>query len=530
VANAPMEDSAIAEKASPAASSEESALSAAETEEIKSAEIAFAEPQSEEPAETELLVEKPEIAAEEPESPAEEPKPSVAEPKPSVAEPKVSAAEPRIPVRERKISAKKPVYPAEDITDSAFPESTEEDFEDLNFSIAFEDTPHEDPKAKKPVDVSQQQVNELLKKQKSRKQRKTIRQLLSVLSVLLVLILLGCGAFWFYKTQYVKTIDDLTISGTQNQLTVTVKTDTDESLLKVTCTDAYGNSVTQSVVNGQSTFTDLLPDSLYRVELTVDGFHALVGNTAEIFTTDALTSITSISAVTGSEDGSVMVIFTVDGPEPDEWTVTCSADGETDVTQTFTGHNVTVRGLAVGKQYHIQLGASGGAQVLGESSLTFNATQLILAENLTIVSCENGIMTVRWDAPEGATVERWGIRCYNDRGHEEVLEIGGTEFAFTGIDTTVAYTVEVTASGMTEAARITLSANPLNITDLTVNTDTADQLVVDWKYDGAPPEGGWLLLYSLDGFTDHQSVVKCAEPRAVIDNRIPGAQYRFQIQ
>ena len=461
------------------------------------------------------------------------------------AAPEISDTEPALPESTPEVDAEEfePLSeqtdaPVDEAAQSAapemaadFPESAEEEFDDLDFSIAFQDTPHEEPKAKKPVEKpQQQQVNELLKKQKSRKQRKNIRQLFSILSVLLVLILIACGAFWFYKTQYLKTIDDLTISGTQNQLTVTVKTDMDESLLQVTCTDAYGNHTSQAVVNGQSTFTDLLPDSLYRIELTVDGFHALEGKTAEIFTTDALTNITTMSAVTGPEDGSVMLNFTVDGPEPAEWIVTCSTEGEADITQTFTGHTVTVRELTVGKQYNIQLGASGGAQLLGETSVTFQATALILAQNLTIVSCEDGIMTVRWDAPEGVSVDRWGVRCYNDQGHEEVLEIGGTEFAFTGIDTSIAYTVEVMASGMTESARITMSANPLTITDLTVNADNTGKLILDWEYKGTAPEGGWLLLYSLDGSLDQQSVVKCTEPHAVIENRIPGAQYRFQIQ
>ena len=467
------------------------------------------EPVAEEALEEELLTEEPadlEIAAEEPE---------------------LSAAEPEYPAD----NWDTPVEVTAPEENPVFSESPADEFDDLDFSIAFQDTPVEKPKDKKPaVTPQQEQVNDLLKKQKSRKQKKTIRRLVSILSVLVILILLGCGAFWFYQTQYLKTIDEMTISGTQNELTVSIKTDVDESLLQVTCTDAYGNHITQAVVNGQSTFTGLLPDSLYRIELAVNGFHALEGKTAEIFTTKAQTNITTISAITGSEDGSVMLNFTVDGPEPDEWIVTCSAEGEADITQTFAGHNVTIRGLTIGKQYQIQLGVPGDAQLLGETSVTFEATALILAQNLTIVSCEDGIMTVRWDAPEGVAVERWGIRCYNDQGHEEVLEIGGTEFAFTGIDTSVAYTVEVTASGMTEAARITMSANPLTITDLAVNAETEGQLAVQWQYKGDAPEGGWLLMYSLDGFTDQQSVVKCSEAQAVIDNRIPGAQYRFQIQ
>lgn len=420
--------------------------------------------------------------------------------------------------------------PVEEDPVEEFPaETAEDEFDDMDFSIAFQETTEvkqdiaDDP-------VPEKQISALQKKQQSRKHRKTARRLISFISVLLILVALGCGGFWFYKNLYLKHIDDLTVEGTQNQLTVTVTTNIDESLLLVTCTDTYGNNTTQAVVNGQSTFTDLLPDSLYRVELGINGFHGLTGKTAEIFTTDALTNITSMSAVTGSEDGSVILNFTVDGPDPDEWIATCSTDGEPDITQTFTGHSVTIKGLTVGKQYTIQLGTSGGTQILGDSSLSFTATQLILAKDLTIVSCEDGIMTVRWDVPEGTVVDRWGVRCYNDEGHEEVLEITGTEIVFTGIDNSKAYTVEVTAAGMTEPNRVSITANPLTVTDFTVNTDTPGKLTVDWTYGGTAPEGGWLLLYSLDGQNDQQNVVKCEEAKAVIENRIPGAQYRFQIQ
>lgn len=423
-----------------------------------------------------------------------------------------------------------PAEPIAEILPEAFPEEAEDTLDDLDFSIAFQDTTPAEPRKAEPEKLSQEHVADLLKKQKSRKQKKSIRRMVSLVLTLLLLVILGCGVFWFYQTQYLKTIDDLSISGTQNQLVVSIETEAKDSILQVTCTDAYGNTVTQAVVDGQSTFTDLLPDSLYRIEITTNSFHALKGETTDIFTTAALTNITTISAVTGPEDGSVMLNFTVDGPEPEEWIVTCSAEGESDIIQNFTGHTVTVKGLTTGKQYTIQLSGAKGEQILGESTLSFTATHLILAKNLTIVSCEDGIMTVRWEAPEGVTVDRWGVRCYNDQGHEEILEIAGTEFAFTGIDPTVGYTVEVTAAGMTEPTRISMSANPLTITGTTVNCDTPGQISVDWTYKGSAPENGWLVFYSLDGFDDQQSVVKCAEPKAVIEDWIPGAQYRIVIQ
>lgn len=413
----------------------------------------------------------------------------------------------------------------DDVSQEESIEEPEEEDDDLDFSIAFSDAPDEEaaeemktaPTPKKPIPV--------------RKERKRSgKGILTAVLVLLILCCLGSGAFWFYQTYYLQTIDNLTLDGTQHELTVTVDTKMDTGLLRVVCTDTYGNSVEQPIVNGKAVFTDLLPDSLYRVELAVDGFHELTGKTAEIFTTDAMPTIISMSAVTGSEDGSAMVNFTVDGSDPEAWTLTCSAPGEEDIVETFTGHSVTVKGLTVDKIYTLTLGTANDDQILGNYTMDFIATRLILADNLTIVDCTDGVMTVRWDAPSDTEVKTWNVRCYNDEGHEEVLEIGGTEIAFTGIDSSKAYTVEVTAAGMTQPSRVSISANPLTVTELTVNSSDPSKLTVNWTHEGAAPEGGWLLMYTMDGEREQQNVVKCDEPTAMVTPRIPSAAYHFTIQ
>ena len=401
--------------------------------------------------------------------------------------------------------------------------SQEEIDDDLDFSIAFSDShPEEKKQPAKPITPKTVPVR------KPRKQHG--KAILSAILVLLILACLGCGAYWFYQTQYLLAIDNMTLKGTQNELTVTIDTKMNTDLLQVTCTDAYGNTIIQDVVNGQAVFHDLLPDSLYRIELTVDGFHELTGKTAEIFTTDAIPSIVSMSAVTGAEDGSAIVNFTVDGTDPDEWLITCTADGEETITETFTGHSVTVKRLTVGKQYVLTLSSTNGEEIEGSNRVDFIATQLVMAENLMIADCTDGVMTVRWDAPADVNVESWTVRCYTDDGHEEVLEIAGTEIAFTGIDNTRAYTVEVTAAGMTQANRVSISANPLTITELTVNTEDPDQITVSWTHEGTAPDGGWLLLYTLDHGQGQQNVVKCDSNSAVIETRVPSTKYNIEIQ
>ena len=284
---------------------------------------------------------------------------------------------------------------------------------------------------------------------------------------------------------------------------------------------------------GKATFTDLLPDSLYRIQLDISGFHKLVGQTSDIFTTKGSTRIASFSAITGAEDGSVMLNFAVSGADPEEWVVSYSAEGEETQSESFSGHTVTVRGLTVGKLYTFTLEPASAASketFTGENTLEFTASRLVLAENLTVAASSGSDMTVRWDAPGDVVVESWSVRCYSDNnGYDKQLTVTNTEVYFTDIDPSVAYTIEVTAAGMTQPARTSVTANPINITSMNVDDSALDQIAVTWEYTGTAPSGGWLLMYQIDG-SSTPNVVKCTQPSAVISPLIPSAKYQFTIQ
>lgn len=368
-------------------------------------------------------------------------------------------------------------------------------------------------------------------KPKPKKKTSVKRTIRTVLNTLLVMILLGAlafGGFWFYQNYYLQNISSLTVEGSQKELTVTVDTNADLSLLSVICTDNYGNAQVMGLTNGTAVFTDLLPDSLYRIHVEIDGFHKLTGKTSDIFTTDAITTIVSISAITGPEDGSIMLNFTATGGEPAEWIVTYSAEGEEERQKSFTGHSVTLTGLTIGKVYTFELSSTGEMSTSGEDSIRYSALPLILAENLTVTSSTGTDITIHWEAPGDVVVESWDVRCYNEKGHEQQLTVPNTQVYFDGIDPTQSYTVEVTAAGMTQPARTTISANPILITNFAVDESDPEQLTVTWDTAGATPEGGWLLLYSIDG--GKQNVIKCEDPAAVIYPRIPEAGYTFEIQ
>ncbi len=395
-------------------------------------------------------------------------------------------------------------------------DSDEIDDSDIPFDPVMEDPDEEQAKKRKTKTFASQEGKRKAKK------------FFSTLATLLILAAIGCGIFWAYQNLYLQTIDGISIDGDRDQLTVTIDSDVDDALLSITCSDNYGNSSTQSVANGQAVFTGLMPNTMYTIRLEVDGFHKLVGQTSDIFTTDTTTSIVSFTAVTGAEDGSVMLNFTVDGEEPEEWAIVYAAEGEEEQRQAFTGHSVTVSGLSVGKVYTFALDAGEELSLSGKTELQFMASRLILAEDLTVTTTGSSDMTVRWKAPGDIVVESWNVRCYNDAGYEEQLTVNNTEVYLTGIDPTVSYTVEVTASGMTQPARTSITANPINITALKVDESDLSQLTVSWEHTGEEPAGGWLLMYSMDG--NETQVIKCEKPVAVLDRRIPGAKYQFTLQ
>ena len=328
---------------------------------------------------------------------------------------------------------------------------------------------------------------------------------------------------------YLQKIEGMEIVSTLDQVTVNLNTRIDDSMLSVTCTDTYGNSLRQSVENGKATFTDLLPNSQYKINVEISGFHKLTGKYTDVFNTAAQTNIVSLTAIAGPEDGSVLLSMVIDGTDPESWDLIYSAEGEETQTHSFVGHSVTIKGLSLGKTYTFTIQNPEGVVLTGQSSVEFASTELVMAENLTIISCSNGELTAQWEVPEGVQVDSWTVRCYNDADFEQVQEnVIGTQATFTGVDTTRAYTVEVTAGGMTQPIRTNITTNPITITEFTGTEDT-DKLEISWTHEGKAPVGGWLLMYHIDNAAQ-SDVVKCDTTSATISRKVPNATYHFEIQ
>ena len=361
------------------------------------------------------------------------------------------------------------------------------------------------------------------------KPRKKKGRLVALLVVLLILALLGGGAFYYYSNFYLLRIDQMVIDGFEDSLSVTLTTDADVSLLRVVCTDTYGNKQEKTVSDGSVIFTDLKPDTMYKITVTADGFHKITGSSTGSYTTAEETRIVDFSAKGGLEDGSVILNFTVDGPETDNWVVEYTAEGEQPQFVSFTGHMVTINDLTVGKLYTFTLSqeTSEGLYLGGKTSLEYSASKVIVAEKLNIVSCTDGVLTAQWSIPEDVTVESWSVRCYSENGYDETITATESTAQFSNISADSAYTVEVTAAGMSQSARAFVTANPATVTDVQASYSAETGMVLTWKSESNPPEG-WLVMYSLDD-SEATEMAACSGTTATIKNVIPNATYNFRI-
>ena len=351
--------------------------------------------------------------------------------------------------------------------------------------------------------------------------------ILATLLVLFLLTALAFGGYAFYRYYYLLPIESMVVDGSQKHITVSVQSSSDLSSLTVTCTDVYGKVMRCDLQNGKAVFEDLSPDSLYKIQLETSGLHKLSGETSQIFTTDPITEIVDVTAVTGSEDGSIVLSLTVKGADPEEWIVACYTEGEETIYQNFTGHSVSVKGLTIGKTYSFAFSATDDTQLSGKLTADFTASAVIAAKDLTVTAYDSSTLSVHWESPvEPSPV--WTVRCYGSN-YDVYQEVTETDATFTGVDDSCPYTIEVTAEGMTHAERLNITANPVNITgfQVTENTDTGN-LQVQWEYEGAVPQGGWLLKYSMDG-TEISEAISCETPSAEISPLIPETTYSFTL-
>ena len=362
----------------------------------------------------------------------------------------------------------------------------------------------------------------------SKRSKNKSKLLITAFSCLALVIALLVSGTLFYRYYYVQTINNLSIDGSVDSLTAVIHSNIRDELLKVICTDTYGNTRYAEVISGRAHISNLDPNTQYRIQVNISGFHKLQGITTGSYTTAAQTEILNFTAAAGPEDGSVILSFTVNGPDVESWTLGYSTGNSQEQTQSFTGHTVTVNGLTIGSEYNFRLIPNEDQHLTGTWQLEYTAQQLVCAQELAIRSCSNGVLVAAWTVPEGSAEQSWNVRCYNGNGYDQTITTTDSQAKFTELDHAFGYTVEVTAVGMTQSATASVSANPITLSDIStsVSPDNANELVLNWNFTGEAPADGWILDYTIDGGAP--ITVSCAENSATVA-LYPGSKYEFDI-
>ena len=422
-----------------------------------------------------------------------------------------------------------PAPPAEQTTDNEEIPDTEEvvsENEEDSEEETVEDPQNEQPEEEETETETDEETESddgydvYEPKQKSHWLRNTL--------ITLITLCLLAGGFIFYKFYYLQHIISLGLNGEELSLTVHVNTETDETLLNVICYDTYGNQLQSPVVDGKAVFDELSPDCAYTIKVTISGFHSLTGQIAANYSTPKQTNIVQFSALTGAEDGSVILNFTVDGPDLDNWIIRRSAQDENTEEFPCPEHIYTFTGLTVGKEYTFELLSADGKQIIGTTKLTHTASKLINAVYPTITGCVDGKLSVAWRAPEDTQVASWTVHCFNDKGYDKTINVDQLNATFEDIVANDPYTIEITAEGMSVSQRLYVPENAVTVSNFAVEKTDSTSITLSWTKGSNASNDGWILQYTLDGSPVKEITIQNGET-AKISPYIPDCTYTFTL-
>ncbi len=391
-----------------------------------------------------------------------------------------------------------------------------------------DEVPEEEPQVEAaPLPLSQETMTEEVAadtaEETPKKPRRALKWVLIAALLLFLAVALFFGGKHYYEHVYTLQVQSMTLENTLDTLTVRVVTDEDESLLRVVCCDSYGRNQEAPVVNGVARFEGLHPGTHYTVRILTGGNHRVTGHITDSFTTPEQVTILSFLATIGPEDCSVILSFTVDGPEPDGWIVRYSAEGIEEQSQVFTGNNTTIYDLENGADYTFTLEPQTQMHITGTTQVTYEATNILYAKDLQIVSCGDGSLTVQWQQPDNGIAEEWILRCYNDDGYDVTVTTEDCRYTFTELTHDSPCTVEVRAAGMNRSVAARVSANPITIQNFTCTITDEMALLVTWDHLGPAPIS-WLVAVSIDGC---EPIQLSTEKNELLLTLLPGSTYTF---
>ena len=268
----------------------------------------------------------------------------------------------------------------------------------------------------------------------------------------------------------------------------------------------------------------MAPNTAYNIKIVADSYYSVSGVDPLTYSTPVQSNIVHFDAITGATDGSVILNFTIDGPDSEAWTVSYSTEGEAERTAEMVAHRATITDLTVGKEYKFRLTSKEDLYITGESEILHTARKVIKADKVNIVSCLNNELIVKWVAPAGENVSNWQVSCAGGT-YNQTATVTGTTVTFKGLDHTSNFVVEVKAEGMSEGVKKDIPANSVTVTDMKADNSKSGSLTFTWNTSQTIPKDGWKLHYAIVGIEQEKSVA-CDKNEVTISSLLPNVTYR----
>ena len=273
------------------------------------------------------------------------------------------------------------------------------------------------------------------------------RRMIGLCAALVLLLGLCFGIFFYYQHHYLQTIDTLTIQGDFDKVTVLIRSDADESLLSVSCSDNYGNTLRASVIDGKATFSGLKPNYQYRIQVHISGRHKLMGSISGTYTAtypeNYFQTIDALSAT--STDTQIFVTLHTNG---DEKLLSILCTDPEGVTQKcpIIGGKATFTGLNPNTLYSLSLQIQGEHELKGQTSVSCETKPQVRVQNMQFLTgSQDGSLLVQINAEGDPGL--WTI-YYGPEGQEpQSITIASNYFELYNLQVGVEYLFRLEAPG-----------------------------------------------------------------------------------
>ncbi len=314
-----------------------------------------------------------------------------------------------------------------------------------------------------------------------------------VIPALLAVIIAACVYFFIIAPSTIHVESISLVSQDTESLTVLVDSSEKDGSFGVICADAYGNTYRQSYLHGENnTFDNLVPGTQYTFTVEPMNNEKLSGDYTLRVSTIAESEVLSFTATAVSLT-QVELNLTLNGPEPELWTVSYTGEGLEPQTVQFSGHSTTVANLAANTDYTFTLLQPDGVHLTGVTEATYSTVPTVEIKKLNVAISSNTAI-LSWTI-EGEAPEYWTVDIEGESGFTDTKVISDPAITFEELTSGEKYTITISAPTMLRSGTIDIVPTVIEITDMTAETDADGNMLVTWLTGSEPTENTWKVTW-----------------------------------